>query len=178
MRIRHVMAASMAAALLAPPVLAQMSVTTFGATDAVQCFENARNDFSRDSEPCDKALAGPLTSDDKKKTLVNRGVIRNREGKLMEAMEDFNNAIDIDSGLAEAYLNRGNSYYLGARYDQAISDYEQALHLDVSKPWAAWYNIGLARDARSDAAGAKAAYEKALELNPDFYAAKQKLGRG
>lgn len=175
MRLTIVLAVSLAA--MTTPAGAQMAVTTFGATDAVLCFQNAADDFSRDSSPCDTALRGALTSDDKKKTLVNRGVIRNRDGRLTDAVDDFNAALSIDGGLAEAYLNRGNSYYLGARYGDAISDYERALDLDVMKPWAAWYNIGLARDASGDAAGARAAYVKAVELNPDFTQARQKLGR-
>ena len=170
--------AGLVAAFTAAPAAAQMSVTTFGATDAILCYENARSDYSRDTEPCDKALnGGGLTSDDRKKTLVNRGIIRNREGRLGDAMDDFNDALAIDGGLAEAFLNRGNSHYLGANYDRAIADYEEALRLGVNKPWAAWYNIGLARDAQKDAAGARAAYEKALELNPDFWDAKAKLDR-
>jgi tetratricopeptide (TPR) repeat protein len=175
MRLQLVLAVSLAA--MTAPAAAQMAVTTFGATDAVLCFQNAADDYSRDSSPCDAALRGALTSEDKKKTLVNRGVIRNREGKLGDAIEDFNAALGIDGALGEAYLNRGNSYYFGARYRDAISDYERALDLEVRKPWAAWYNIGLAKDASGDAAGARAAYEKAVELNPDFHQAKQKLGR-
>lgn len=165
------------AAFVAFPTFAQMSVTTFGATDAVLCFQNAAEDSSRDSAPCDAALRTPLTTDDRKKTFVNRGIIRNREGRLMDAMEDFNAALAIDGGLAEAFLNRGNSYYLGGRYEQSISDYEESLWLGVRKPWAAWYNIGLAKDALKDAPGAREAYQKALEINPDFYQARQKLER-
>lgn len=154
---------------------AQMSVTTFGATDAQQCYRNAADDFSRDDEPCDLALKGPLSADDRKKTLVNRGIILNRKGEVQKAVDDFNAALGIDGSLAEAFLNRGNSYFLAARYGEAESDYAQSLKLGVRKPWAAWYNIGLAREARSDREGARAAYRAALDLNPDFTLAQQKV---
>lgn len=158
------------------PAAAQMSVTTIGATDAAACYENASNDFSSDTDPCDKALKDPgTTRGDKKKTLVNRGVIHNRNGDLTAALDDFDDALEIDGALAEAYLNRGNSYFLASRYSEALADYERALETGVSKPWAAWYNIGLVHDAQSNADKAREAYEKALQENPEFTLAQQKL---
>jgi tetratricopeptide (TPR) repeat protein len=167
--------AAAAAALFAAPASAQMAVSTFGATDAVLCYEAAASDFGRETEPCDAALRGALSPSDRKKTLVNRGIIHNRNGELPAALEDFNEALDIDSGLAEAFLNRGNTYYLNGSNDAAISDYQRSLDLGVNKPWAAWYNIGLAYESKQDRAKAREAYEKALELNPDFSLAQSKL---
>ena len=68
-------------------------------------------------------------------------------GDVGAALDDFNDALEIDPALGEAYLNRGNSYYLMQRFDDALTDYRQALDLELSKPWTAWYNIGLAHDA-------------------------------
>lgn len=161
---------------LSTPAAAQMSVTTIGATDATSCYENAVNDFSSDTEPCDKALKDPMTTPaDKKKTFVNRGIIHNRNGDLTAALADFDAALKMDSALGEAYLNRGNSYFLAAKYAEALADYERALEADVSKPWAAWYNIGLVYDAQNNADKAREAYEKALEENPGFTLAQEKL---
>ena len=155
---------------------AQVAITTIGATDAAACYENARNDFASDTRPCDKALSDAVTTrSDKKKTFVNRGIIHNRNGAIQSAIADFNAAINMDDQLAEAFLNRGNSYYLASRYNDALSDYEHSLSLDVNKPWAAWYNIGLVYDAKKDPVEARAAYEKSLELNPNFTLARLKL---
>ncbi len=155
---------------------AQMSVTTIGATEATKCFENARDEFSDDVEPCDDALDDHLTTRrDMMKTLVNRGIIHNRNGDLAEAVDDFNAALEIDSELAEAYLNRGNSYYLSGRHDEALADYETALRYDLQKPWAAWYNIGLVYEAQKQPEKAREAYQKALMTNPNFTLAKLKL---
>lgn len=161
---------------LIAPAGAQMSVTTIGATDAASCYENARDDLSRDTEACDRALKDPATSrGDRKKTLVNRGVIYNRNGDLGDALADFNAALEIDGELGEAYLNRGNSYYLASRYDDALADYERALEFEIAKPWAAWYNIGLAYEAKKQPERAREAYQEALSANPDFTQAQQKL---
>lgn len=155
---------------------AQISITTIGATDAAECYQNAQSDFESDTDPCDAALKDRNTTRrDKMKTRVNRGIIHNRNGDLAAARADFNAAIDMDSALAEAYLNRGNSQFLAGHHDAALADYQKSLALDVSKPWAAWYNIGLVYDVKKDAAKARDAYEKALDLNPNFTLARQKL---
>lgn len=160
----------------ATPAVAQMSVTTLGATHGAACYENARDDFSQDTSPCDKALRdGAVTRSDKMKTYVNRGIIYNRTGDLQAAIDDFDAALEINNGIGEAYLNRGNSYFLAALYDNALGDYQRSLELDVNKPWAAWYNIGLVHDAKKQPDKAREAYEKALELNPDFTLAQMKL---
>lgn len=163
------------AAALAHDAAAQLAVSTLGPTEAQACYKNARNERSRTLAPCDAALEAELSDLDRKSTLVNRGIIRNRRSELQAALGDFNAALKIDAALAEAFLNRGNTFYLAARYDRALADYEKALALEIDEPWAAWYNIGLVRDALQDAAGARAAYEQALALNPDFAPARKKL---
>lgn len=176
--MRRLMAAPAAIffTIIAAPAAAQMAVTTLGAGDGAKCYENANNALSDSTAPCDRAVRDALTTrSDLKKTFVNRGIIHNRNGDFEAAFEDFNAALSIDPDLAEAYLNRGNSHFQRARYEEALADYERALALDVAKPWAAWYNIGLVHDAKKDPAQARAAYEKALDLNPDFILAQQKL---
>lgn len=166
-----------AAMTAAAPAAAQMSISTFGATDAQGCFEDARSDVTTTVDRCDAALRGQtLTKRDRLATLVNRGIVLNRAGRLDDALADFNAALEKDPSLGEAWLNRGNAQYLRGQYDLAIADYEKSLETDLSKPWVAWYNIGLAREALKDARGARTAYERALEINPDFSLAKEKLG--
>lgn len=167
---------SLMLALAVSPAGAQMAVTSFGAGDGAKCYQNANNQLSSDIAPCDLALRDPgTTRSDLKKTFVNRGIIHNRNGDIVAALEDFNAALAIDPDLAEAYLNRGNSHYRGTRYDEALTDYNRALALDVAKPWAAWYNIGLVYDAQKETDSAREAYQKALDLNPDFALAQRKL---
>ncbi len=163
--------------LTASAAAAQMSISTFGATDAQGCFEDARSDVTTTVDRCDAALRGQtLTKRDRLATLVNRGIVLNRAGRLDDALADFNAALEKDPTLGEAWLNRGNTQYLRGRYDLAIADYEKSLETNISKPWVAWYNIGLAREALKDARGARTAYERALAINPGFSLAKEKLG--
>lgn len=162
--------------LFAAPAAAQMAVTTLGGTDAAGCYQNANDSLASDTSPCDRALRDPKTTRrDRLKTLVNRGVIHNRNGAVQSALDDFNAALEIDGRAAEGYLNRGNSWFLMGRFDNALGDYERSLELDVKEPWAAWYNIGLVHDVRENEEEARVAYEMALALNPDFLLAQQKL---
>ena len=165
-------------AFLAPgAAFAQMSVSTFGATDAQLCYQAAADDFASDTDDCDEALkGGRLTRRDRTATFVNRGIILNREGRLDEALSDFDKALDENGRLAEAFLNRGNTYYLMRRYDEAIDDYRSSLRYELTQSHVAWYNIGLAQEARKDVVKAKEAYRTALEISPDFGPARKKLG--
>ncbi len=168
-----------AAAFLATSAQAQMAVTTFGATDAQACYDDALNERAKSVDHCDAALRGEaMTRRDRLATLVNRGVIYNRDSKLTQALADFNAALREDAALGEAYLNRGNTRFLAGQFDRAIADYEKSLEADVSEPWVAWYNIGLSREAKLDTRGARTAYERSLELMPGFYPAEKKLGLG
>lgn len=158
------------------PATAQMAVTTIGGTDASGCYQNANDPLVSDTSPCDRALRDSNTTrNDRLKTFVNRGVIHNRNGAIQSALDDFNAALEIDDKAAEAYLNRGNSWFLAGRLDDARADYESSLEYDVKEPWAAWYNIGLVHDAQNNEEEARNAYEMALKLKPDFTLARQKL---
>ncbi len=171
----------LAALLLLSPLAAanaQMSVSTFGATDAQLCFRAAADEFVSDTDDCDEALrGGTLTARDRMATYVNRGIILNREGRLDEALADFNKALERDGELAEAFLNRGNTYFLMRQYDDAIADYEASLKYGLEKAHVAWYNIGLAYEAKRENMKAIEAFNASLAINPDFGPAQKKLGR-
>lgn len=166
-----------AALLSAANAHAQLAITTFGATEAQACYDDARSESATSIDSCDAALGGQaLTKRDRLATLVNRGIIHNRAERLTQALADFNAALNEDAVLGEAWLNRGNTWFLAGKYDRALADYEKALGSAVSEPWTAWYNIGLAREALTDLRGARTAYERSLELNPNFAPAEKKLG--
>ena len=166
---------ALASALLAPAASAQLSVTTIGATNAQACYEDARG-MTSDAARCDEALEeDALSPKDRQATLVNRGIIHNRAGRYEKALADFDAALDRDPALAEAWLNRGNTLLLTGRADAAIENYQAALDNGIGAAAIAWYNIGLAYEAKDDAAKAREAFTKALEIDPAFALARDKL---
>lgn len=154
---------------------AQMAVTTFGATDATSCFQDASNGYATGTDDCDRALGGPLSDRDRVATLVNRGVILNRAGRYDDAIRDFDAALARDGATPEAYLNRGNSLLLQNKPDAAIADYQSALANGLEEAHIAWHNIGLAYYAKADLVKAREAFRKALEIMPGFKDSEDKL---
>ena len=73
----------------------------------------------------------------------NRGTDYYEEDEYDRAILQFNRAIEINSGFAEAYCNRGTAYYAKYEYDKAISDYNNALEINP-KDAMAYNNRGLA----------------------------------
>ncbi len=53
-----------------------------------------------------------------------------RNGVYHRAIEDYTTAIDMDRFYADAFYNRGCSYYEVGRYDESISDLSRAIELD------------------------------------------------
>jgi tetratricopeptide (TPR) repeat protein len=72
------------------------------------------------------------------------------------ALEDFNRAIKIDSGMAYPFLNRAEVWRLKGDYDQVIADATQAIRLDpaLNASWTirgmAYKEIGALNKARED----------------------------
>lgn len=172
---RAVVACS-ALAMAASGALAQSAVTTIGSSDAGLCYQTARNPLGDDIASCDAALRGDtLTQRDRRATLVNRGIVRNRLGRYDLAIADFTEALQGADVLGEAYINRGNSHFLKSAYTDAIADYRAALSGGFGQPEIAWYNIGLAEKASGNIPAARTAFIQATAASPDFAPAREQL---
>ena len=105
----------------------------------------------------------------------NRGIQKKDSEDYYDAIEDFNEVLNIKSDYATAYYWRGNSkYFLKDNYG-AIADFTKAIELNPD--YADAYNHrGISRTILGDDNGAIADYTKAIELNPDFATAYQNRG--
>ena len=53
-----------------------------------------------------------------------------RRGEWDQAIQDYSQAIRLDSGLTSAVISRGDAYLNRGQYDLAIQDYDHAVQLD------------------------------------------------
>ena len=61
---------------------------------------------------------------------LDRGNRYGRNGVYHRAIQDYTTAIDLDPHLAEAWYNRGCSWYEVADYEKSIVDLSRAIELD------------------------------------------------
>ncbi|GEM_PF-1415111 len=105
---------------------------------------------------------GELTPADK---LVNQGTAYAKQALYDQALECYNQAIQLNPKLAEAYVNRGNFYRKQENYSQALADYNQAIQLNPQYA-AAYANRGNLYAEQKNFPQALADYNQAIQLNP------------
>ena len=146
------------------------STITFGSGAARECFLGAnlaRLSAESAMPACNQALTQQkLTRMERASTLVNRGILLTHRRNFDSALADFNEALELIPGFAEAYLNRGNAYLFVGQFDQAVSDYGAAIKGETRKPHAAYYNRGLAREAMRQPKRAYRDFRRAADLRP------------
>lgn len=94
-----------------------------------------------------------------------RGQDRAKVGDRQGALENFNQAIRLNSRDAEAHYKRGNVYYDLGDLQTAIADYTQAIGIDP-KYVDAYYNRGLARLDAGEQRAAIEDFNQTIRLNP------------
>ncbi|MCX5705904.1 MAG: tetratricopeptide repeat protein [Candidatus Omnitrophica bacterium] len=52
------------------------------------------------------------------------------DARFNDAIAELNSELDVDPGIAETYLYRGNAYYSKADFKSAIRDYSKAIEID------------------------------------------------
>ena len=105
----------------------------------------------------------------------NRGLAYAFKGEYDRAIEDFDQAIELQPDLAVAYNNRGNAYVNKEEYDRAIADFDQAIELQPDFA-AAYYNRGNAYAGKGELDRAIADFDQAIELQPDYAEAYSNRG--
>lgn len=103
---------------------------------------------------------------------VNRGILYNNVGKLMPAISDFSEALQLDATIAEIYLHRGNTYQLLGDYENAMADYQTALDLNLEKAELYHYR-GLLFQKMDNFGQAMVNFDLALAIKPNYAEAKR-----
>ncbi len=159
-------------ALLAGSVHAQSSRSsrTFGVPEAQACDQQTTLDRTGGAlSVCTEALGKlRLTRRDRAHTLVNRATNLNSLGRFQAAMKDLNEALRLEPDLAEAFVTRGNTFFLRGANLEALNDYHRALALDLRDRHAGHVNRALTYQALKQHEDAYADFRAAAEIQPDW----------
>ena len=104
-----------------------------------------------------------------------RGVELIGEDKLEEALESFENAIELDPALSQAHFNKGLVHWNLAQLDDAIASYGTAVQFDPEYA-EAYFRLGQALYGKRRVQECIDALERAVEIDPFHAAAHLSLG--
>ena len=93
------------------------------------------------------------------------GVDLQLQGKLHEAIDEFDRALKLDPSLAMAYMNRGMAYLDLGQPQRAIEDLDQAIKLDP-KDADIYLNRGFAYHSLGQFQRAIQDFDEAIRINP------------
>jgi len=167
----------LAIAVLASTGAQAQVVVSEGMGASRDCYIHARFGFNPavGVKTCSIALDQPLTAYDRAATYDNRGIILNRLERLDQAASDFNRAIALQPDLGDAYVNSGSILIKKKSYEEALVQINKGLALEVSFPEIGYYNRALALELLGRHREAYYDYRKALELEPTFTPASERL---
>ena len=88
-----------------------------------------------------------------------------KQGRLEEAITEFERAVEVDPSYAAAYFNLGYAYERRDRIDDAVAQYKKAIQLEPSNVLGL-NNLGVIYDKKGLYDEAIAAFEQALKIDP------------
>jgi tetratricopeptide (TPR) repeat protein len=88
-----------------------------------------------------------------------------KQGRLEEAITEFERAVEMDPSYAAAYFNLGYAYERRDRIDDAITQYKKAIQLEPGNVLGL-NNLGVIYDKKGLYEDAIASYEQALKIDP------------
>ena len=164
---------------IAAPAAAQVMV--LGSSSARICYEAAEKETPptfEDMQHCDDALMGEaLNGHDEVATHVNRGILYYKMGDIPASLQDFDRAIALDPGQAEAYLNKGAALYKAGQSQAALPLFTVALQKNTERPDLAYFARAAAHEDLGDLTSAYFDYRRASEANPDWKQPREEMAR-
>ena len=100
-------------------------------------------------------------------SLMNRGNAYAVKGDLDRALQDYNQAIQLDPGNAGAHVDRANVLTKKSRREEAMADYNEAIHINPQQ-WEAYFNRAANLREDGQLTQAIADLTEVTKLNPKF----------
>ncbi len=97
----------------------------------------------------------------------NRGTCKLRLEDYFGAIQDFNNAIDLNPEDSGFFLNRGNAKHKVEDYRGAVLDFNQAVRLN-ERNYKAYFSRGQSKNEVGDKKAAMRDFDKSIEINPKY----------
>ncbi len=95
----------------------------------------------------------------------NLGLALRQQGKVEEAIKNFQKAIEINPKYALAYQNLGHALHNQGKVEEAIKNFQKAIEINPEDDWA-YYSWGHALRQQGKLEEAIKNYQKAIEINP------------
>jgi tetratricopeptide (TPR) repeat protein len=162
------------------PVTADASVKVIGRGDARLCYDYAKTGHASDRgvESCTRALdEQALTPGDRAATYVNRGILHMYAKDFARALTNYEEALKLKPGLADAYVNKGIALVNLGRDEEAVAAISQGLSLNTLRPEIAYYTRGVAYEMLGNMRAAYNDYRQAAALKPDWKEPQVQLQR-
>ena len=99
--------------------------------------------------------------------MIDAGNALEEQGRIIEAMACYDQAVQADPQCARAHLNRGNILLAGAQFDEARAAYQLAITCDPRYA-AAHFNLGNLNYRAGEFEEALRNYQAAIGIRPDF----------
>jgi len=96
------------------------------------------------------------------------GYVYDVTGRLEEAFENYNKAVELDPDDPKAQYNLGLAYYLKGNWQRSVDHYKKALDLEPEFS-DAWHNLGIVQDKLGDKEEAVRCYDRAIETDPNNF---------
>ncbi|HEX8697584.1 MAG TPA: tetratricopeptide repeat protein [Myxococcaceae bacterium] len=159
---------------------AEAAVKVIGRGFGSVCYEYAKaGQASREGvEACNRALSEPsLSPEDRAATFVNRGILQMYAKDFAQALASYDEALKLESGMAEAYVNKGVALVNLGRDAEAVAVISQGLKLNTVRPEIAYYSRGVANEMLGNMRAAYEDYRQAAALKPEWQDPQTQLQR-
>ncbi len=132
---------------------------------------------SRSIRACSKAIKVSIPNHEVRSNLyARRGLLQLSDGRFEKASRDFDSAATLNGEHEYAYLGQGFAALMQNNYAQAQTFFNDCKGHEATAPLAS-YGLAMTYELKGDKEMAIKAYQRAVELRPDWSAPRQELTR-